>query len=112
MKWSQSSAQEDFLTVFLEGALMASARIAMKAARRIGRICRRFSLRGGILFRTRVVVVLCHARFNFLLKGYPVPRCVAVCCLRFATEVAVRREAPAHPGCVPWRRGGTALLEN
>jgi len=58
MKWSQSSAQEDFLTVFVDGVLMASARIAMKAARRIGRICRRVSLRGVILFRTRFMVVL------------------------------------------------------
>jgi hypothetical protein len=32
---------------------MALVRIAMKAARRIGRICRRVSLRGVIFFRTR-----------------------------------------------------------
>jgi hypothetical protein len=58
VKLSQSSAQEDFLTGFVEGALMASARIPMKTARRIGRICRRVSLRGVILFRTRFMVLL------------------------------------------------------
>jgi hypothetical protein len=58
MKLSQFHAQEDFFTVFAEGALMASARIAMKTPRRIGRIRRRVSLRGVILFPTRFMVLL------------------------------------------------------
>jgi hypothetical protein len=58
MNERQFSTQEDFPTGFAEGDLMALPRISMNAARRIGCICRRVSLRGVIFFLARFMASL------------------------------------------------------